>query len=170
MTTFYLTVRFLHVLAGAIWVGMATFSAFFLMPAMKDVGPDGGKVMAALERRGFLAFIPIVVSVSIVSGVWLYWRYTGGFSPEIGRSHAGMAFGTGGAIAVVAAVIGIAVVSRSLAKATALTTQAMALPEAQRASAMAAVPGLRQRAMTGARIVALLVIVTVGLMSVGLLL
>ncbi len=52
MTTFYLLVRFLHVLAGAIWVGMATFSAFFLMPAMKEVGPDGAKVMAALERRG----------------------------------------------------------------------------------------------------------------------
>ena len=89
--------------------------------------------MAALERRGLLAFIPIVVSVSILSGVWLYWRYTGGFSPEISRSHAGMAFGTGGALGILAAIIGIGVVSRSLAKATALTKQAMTLPEAQRA-------------------------------------
>ena len=71
------TVRFLHVFAGALWVGMAIFSAFFLMPAMKEVGPDGGKVMAALERRGLVAFIPIVVSISILSGLWLYWRYTG---------------------------------------------------------------------------------------------
>ena len=101
-----------------IWVGMAIFSAFFLMPAMKEVGPDGAKVMAALERRGLVAFIPIVVIISVLSGVWLYWRYTGGFSPEISRSHAGMAFGTGGAIAIVAAIIGIAIVSRSLAKAT----------------------------------------------------
>jgi uncharacterized membrane protein len=46
MTTFYLTVRFLHVFAGALWLGMAIFSAFFLMPAIKEVGPDGGKVMA----------------------------------------------------------------------------------------------------------------------------
>ena len=170
MTTFYLLVRFLHVLAGAIWVGMATFSAFFLMPAMKEVGPDGAKVMAALERRGLVAFIPIVVIVSVLSGVWLYWRYTGGFSPEISRSHAGMAFGTGGALGILAAIIGIAIVSRSLAKATALTKQAMTLPEAQRGSVMAPVAGLRQRAMMGARIVAVLVIITIGLMSVGLLL
>ena len=170
MTTVYLTVRFLHVLAGAIWVGFAIFSAFFLMPAMKEVGPDGGKVMAALERRGLLAFVPIVVSVSILSGIWLYWRYTGGFSAEISRSHAGMAFGTGGALGILAAIIGIGVVSRSLAKASALTKQAMTLPEAQRASVMAPVPGLRQRAMTGARVAAVLVIITIGLMSVGLLL
>jgi hypothetical protein len=140
------------------------------MPAMKEVGPEAGKVMAALERRGFLAFIPTVVSVSILSGVWLYWRYTGGFSPEISRSHAGMAFGAGGALGILAAIIGIGVVSRSLAKATALTKQAMALPEAQRASVMAPVAGLRQGAMTGARIVAVLLIITIGLMSVGLLL
>lgn len=170
MTTFYLTVRFLHVLAGALWVGMAIFSAFFLMPAMKEAGPDGAKVMAALERRGFVAFIPIVVSIAVLSGLWLYWRYTGGFSPEIRRSHAGMAFGTGGALAIIAAVIGIVVVSRSMAKASALTKQVMAMPESSRASAMAAIGQLRQRAMMGARIVAVLVTITIGLMSVGLLL
>jgi len=170
MTTFYLTVRFLHVLAGAMWVGFAVFSAFFLMPAIQEAGPDGGKVMAALERRGVVALIPIIVTVTILSGLWLYWRYTGGFSPEISRSHAGMAFGTGGALAILAAIIGIGVVSRSLAKASALMKQAMTLPEAQRASVLAPVPGLRQRAMMGARIVAVLVIITIGLMSVGLLL
>ncbi len=170
MTTFYLTVRFLHVLAGAIWVGFAVFSAFFLMPAVLEVGPDGGKVIAALERRGLVAVIPIVVSISILSGLWLYWRYTAGFSPEISRSHAGMAFGTGGAIAIVAAIIGIAVVSRSLAKATALTKQAMAMPESGRAATMATVKALRTRAMNAARIVAVLVIIVIGLMSVGLLL
>ncbi|HKV99646.1 MAG TPA: hypothetical protein VJN96_07475 [Vicinamibacterales bacterium] len=170
MTTFYLTVRFLHVLAGAIWVGFAIFSAFFLMPAMKDAGPDGAKVMAALERRGFIAFIPIVVSVAIFSGLWLYWRYTGGFSPEISRSHAGMAFGTGGALAIVAAIIGIVVVSRSLAKASALTKQAMAMPESARGPLMATIGPLRLRAMMGARIVAVLVTITIGLMSIGLLL
>ena len=170
MTTFYLTVRFLHVLAGAMWVGMAVFSAFFLMPAIQEVGPDGGKVMAALERRGVVVLIPIIVSISVLSGIWLYWRYTGGFSPEISRSHAGMAFGTGGAIAIVAAIIGIAVVSRSLAKATALTKQAMTLPEANRGAAMATVQQLRKRGMMAARVVAVLVIIVIGLMSVGLLL
>lgn len=170
MTTFYLIVRFLHVLAGAMWVGMAIFSAFFLMPAIREVGPDGGKVMAALERRGVVALIPIIVIVTILSGLWLYWRYTGGFTPEISRSHAGMAFGAGGAIAIVAAIIGIGVVSRSMAKATAMTKQAMAMPEAGRAATMTTIQQLRQRAMTGARIVAVLVIIVIGLMSVGLLL
>lgn len=170
MTILYLVIRFLHVLAGALWVGMAVFSAFFLMPAVKELGPDGGKVMAAIERRGVVAFIPIVVSISILSGIWLYWRYTAGFSHEISRSHAGMAFGAGGAIAIVAAIIGIAVVSRSLAKATALSKQAMTMPDAGRAAAMATVQQLRARGMGAARVVAVLVIIVIGLMSVGLLL
>lgn len=170
MTILYLVIRFLHVLAGAMWVGMAVFSAFFLMPAVKELGPDGGKVMAAMERRGVVVLIPVIVSISILSGIWLYWRYTGGFSPEISRSHAGIAFGTGGAIAIVAAIIGIAVVSRSLAKATALSKQAMTMPETGRAAAMATVQQLRARGMSAARVVAVLVIIVIGLMSVGLLL
>src|ERR687891_465683 len=51
MTTLIL-LRLVHVVFGALWVGMVVFTTFFLAPAVQDTGPDGGKVMAALQRRG----------------------------------------------------------------------------------------------------------------------
>ncbi|MFI5178689.1 MAG: hypothetical protein ACHQO8_09000 [Vicinamibacterales bacterium] len=171
MTTFYLAIRVLHVLCGAIWVGMAVFGAFFLMPAIGDVGPDGGKVMAALERRGFVAFIPIIAALSVLSGLWLYWHYTGGFSPEISRTHAGMTFGIGGILGIAAAIIGAGVVSRAMAKATKLSKEAAGMIDtAARNAALAAANQSRQRGQTGARFVAVLLILTVSLMSIALLL
>jgi hypothetical protein len=171
MSTFYLSVRVLHVLCGAIWVGMAVFGAFFLMPAIKDAGPDGAKVMAALERRGFVAFIPIIAGLSVFSGLWLYWRYTGGFNPEISRSHAGMTFGVGGVLAIAAAIIGAGIVSRAMANATRLMREAAGMTDvAARNAALATAQQLRQRGQTGARFVAVLLILTVSLMTIALLL
>ncbi len=167
----YLTIRVLHVLAGAVWLGVAVFGAFFLMPSVRDAGPDGAKVMIALERRGFFALVPILAVSSIVSGLWLYWRYTGGFSSAISHSHAGMAFGTGGALAIVAAIIGGAVISRAAATSTALAREAATMPEGpNRTAALADAAVLRQRAQAAARVVAILLLLTAALMSVALLL
>src|SRR5437763_9946864 len=57
MNGVYLSVRALHVLFGAIWLGMAVFASFFVMPAIQEAGPEGGKVMAILMRRGLPKFI-----------------------------------------------------------------------------------------------------------------
>ena len=48
MNWLQIILRFVHIGAGATWVGMMTFATFFLAPALGDVGPEGGKVMAAL--------------------------------------------------------------------------------------------------------------------------
>jgi len=171
VSTFYLTMRVLHVLCGAIWVGMAAFGAFFLMPAVHEAGPEGGKVTAALERRGLVAFIPIMAVITVVSGFWLYWRYTGGLSPEISRTHAGLTFGVGGVLGLAAAILGAGVVSPAMARAGRLSREAAGLTDAAaRTSTLAAAQQARQRGQTGARFVAVLLIVTVSLMSVALLL
>jgi len=171
MTTWYLAIRVLHVLCGALWVGTAVFGAFLLMPAVKDAGPDGGKVMVALNRRGFVAFIPIIAILSVLSGLWLYWRYTGGFSPDISRTHAGMTFGIGGLLAIAAAIIAAAVVSPAMAKVTRFAAQAASTTDAEvRNAALASVQHFRQRGQTAARFVAVLLILTISLMSIALLL
>jgi uncharacterized membrane protein len=170
MEGMYLTIRVLHVLMGAVWVGWMLFLVLFLQPAVLDTGPEGAKVMAAVERRGFVVAIPIVAAVTILSGLWLYWRYTAGFSPEISRSHAGIAFGTGGALAIIAAIIGGAIVSRVAAKATALSKDAAALPEgAKRTATLAAALELRKRLLTLTKIIAVLLVATIALMSIAIL-
>ena len=51
MELLLLVLRLVHVVGGILWVGFAVFVPFYLAPAIAEVGPDGGKVMAALQRR-----------------------------------------------------------------------------------------------------------------------
>ena len=164
----YLTIRAVHVLAGALWFGFAVFSAWWLIPMAKDLGPHGPQVGASLQRRGYIAAVPIIAMVGILSGVWLYWRYTGGFSPEGSRTPAAMAFGTGGILAILALLIGGLLISRSMARATAMASQAAgAGSENDRRRLLAGAEALRNRAGVGAQIVAVLLAVTVILMSIA---
>jgi hypothetical protein len=160
----------LHVLLGAVWVGWTLFLVMFLQPAVLETGPEGGKVMAAVERRGFMAVIPIVAGLTILSGLWLYWRYTAGFSPSISQSHAGIAFGSGGVLAIISAILGGAVVSRLARKATTLSQEAATMPEgANRTAKMAGALELRKRMLAITKIIALLLVVTIALMSIAIL-
>ena len=38
-----IVLRLVHVLGGIIWVGSMTYMTFFLMPAIADAGPAGGR-------------------------------------------------------------------------------------------------------------------------------
>jgi hypothetical protein len=170
MSTFYLAIRVLHILGGALWVGVSVFAAFFLIPAVGDAGPEGGKVMQALERRGYIPLFPVLALTTIFTGVWLYWRYTAGFSPEISRSHAGMAFGLGGALGLIAAIVGGAVLSPAAIKVRKFTQEAVAASNpAARASAISQATAARQRMVAVARVLAVLLILALSLMSIALL-
>jgi hypothetical protein len=164
----YLTIRALHVLCGALWVGAAVIGTLWLVPMTSDLGPDAAKVGASLKRRGYLVAIPVIAATAIVSGFWLYWRYTGGFSPEASRTPAAMAFGTGGVLAVLGFLIGSITISRSMMRATALMQQALAAGnDDDKRRLMNAAGAFRNRAAVGGRIVATLLVITIVLMSVG---
>jgi uncharacterized membrane protein len=166
--TMFLVVMTLHVLCAALWVGIAVFGAVFLTPAARDLGPDGMKIMLALRKRGFVAFVPIIATITVLSGFWLYWRFTAGFSPEVSRSHAGMTFGTGGILGLTALIIGGAVLSRSVVQAVRLATEAAGMPEGQeRADRFARAAALRQRAASAGNVVAALVVTAMILMVIA---
>lgn len=166
MTT-YLSIRALHVLCGALWAGFAVFGAVWLMPMMQDLGPDAAKAGQSLERRGFMAAVPVVALLAILSGAWLYWRFTGGFGPEASATPAAMAFGTGGVLAILSWILGGLFIGRSMAKAGALSIAAAKAPEAERGKMLAQAAALRRSAMLFNRLVALLLVIIVTLMSVA---
>ena len=56
-TLVFLSVRALHVLLAATWIGMVAFVQLFLAPALDDVGPSGAALMTAMGRRGLHARI-----------------------------------------------------------------------------------------------------------------
>ena len=168
MNGLFLSVRVLHVLVGGTWLGMAVFASFFMTPAIKDAGPEGGKVMAALAKRGMVAFIPSVAGLAVLSGIYLYWHFTDGFDPAVSRSMSGRVFATGGLFGLIAAIIGGSVVSRNMKKVLAIMSQvATTTDAAARASLMEQAGQLRQRAGTAGRIVAVLLIITTALMALG---
>ena len=53
MITLFLSVRVLHILLGATWLGAAVVVSYFVLPAIEQAGPDGGKVVNGLIRRKF---------------------------------------------------------------------------------------------------------------------
>jgi len=104
-----LVLRFAHVFFGALWVGMMAFQTFFLMSALAEAGPDGGKLLAALIRRRIPVILPIVALITLVSGFWLFQRLSGGAAAGLLRTPMGLAFGSGGAAALLAFLLGIVV-------------------------------------------------------------
>ena len=168
MIELYLTMRVVHVVLGAFWVGTIVFAAFFLTPAVAEAGPDGAKVMAGLIRRKYLTLVPIVATVNILSGLWLFWRMTSGFDRVMSGTPGAMVFGTGGILAIIAFHIGMLGIRRNMMKAMALTAKAGSLPDgADKAAAMAEAQARRTRAMRAGPIVAVMLLITTALMALG---
>ncbi|MDH5196799.1 MAG: DUF1772 domain-containing protein [Gemmatimonadota bacterium] len=160
--------RLLHVVLGVFWAGTMIFTALFLVPAMAEAGPDAAKVMAGIQRRRFMDVMPVVALVTIVSGLWLFWRISGGFDPAWSRSRMGMAYGIGAVLALVAFGIGVGIMRPTMMRIGSIVGQAaQATDSAQRDTLMAPVPALRRRSASAGRAVALLLALATALMGIA---
>jgi uncharacterized membrane protein len=102
--------RAVHVLVGVFWVGTILFMAAFLTPSVRGAGPAGGAVMQQLvQARRLPRWLMTAAIVTILSGVGLYWVDSSGFQSAWLGSGPGRVFGLGGALAIVAAILGMAV-------------------------------------------------------------
>ena len=168
MNDLFLPLRVLHVLLGAAWLGAAVFNAFFLMPAIQDVGPDGGKVVMALMRRKFVTYVSSIAGLTVLTGLYLYWHLTNGFDPVLSSTRSAMVFGTGGVLGFIASILAMSGVTRSMKGAMKLTAQAGSTAVAsEREALMVRAAALRVRARKFATIVAFLLIITIMLMAAG---
>ena len=168
MSLGFVLIRLLHILLGAFWAGTLISNALFLAPAIGEAGPDGAKVMAGILRRRFLDVMPIVALLTILTGVWLYWRISGGFDPGWSRSPIGMAYGVGGILAIVAFGTGVGVLRPAMLRIPKLAGEAaQAKDPAAREALTAQIAGLRRRSTTAGRIVALLLALATGFMAVA---
>ena len=151
--------RFSHVFFGAIWVGMMAFQAFFLGPALQDVGPDAGTVMQAMMKRNVQMYMPIFALLALISGFWLFARMSGG-GPGLMKTPMGMAFGLGGVVALLAFLIGIFVMRPAMMKSVKLSESRdpAAQPEIQR---------LRARGMVLGNVVTAMLLFTLAAMAVA---
>src|SRR5262245_30326060 len=167
-TVLFLSIRVLHVLLAAVWLGATVFVSFLLMPVIESSGPAGGQVMVNLGKKGITPFFASVGGITVLTGLYLYWHFTGGFDPEISKTHAGLAFGIGGVSGILATILGGAIVGRSSNKVVEVMQQAAALPDgAQKSALIQEAAALRRKIKTFGTIVLLLQVVALALMALG---
>jgi len=166
-TVVFLVLRASHVLLAALWFGSAVFISELLMPAIDASGPAGGQVMGNLNRR-ITVSLAILGGTTILTGIYLYWHFTGGFDPQVSATNAGRAFGIGGVAGLIAGIIGGSVVGRSANKLGPLMIQVASTTDGAKKTALLGEVGqLRQRIKSATRVVLLLQLVALVLMAVG---
>jgi uncharacterized membrane protein len=163
----FLFLRILHIVTGVFWAGSVFFIISFLMPAFREVGPEGAKVFGALRSRRMFNWVPMLATVSVLSGLWLYQIRMGGGSDWV-RSRDAMTLGTGALAAILALVIGWFVMRASTLKADDISKAAGPMPAGpERDARMAEAMKLRMRAMMSGRAVAMLLLITVICMAIA---
>jgi uncharacterized membrane protein len=165
MNTVTLVLRVIHILCGVYWAGTLFFLSTMLQPAVAEAGPEGGKVVQALTRRRLLDIVPGMAILTIISGIELYRRASGGFSTDWMGTAPGLSLTIGSLAALVAFTIGMTVLRPSAKRTGPLAQSAQQMPEGpERDAQMAEVQRLRQRTAVGGRwVAAFLVIAVVGM-------
>lgn len=166
-TLLFLAVRALHVLLAAAWLGTVAFIYLFLSPALDEVGPPGGALMTVMARRGFHPIIASVGGTTVLTGFWLYWRFTGGFDPATSATMGARVFGAGGVAGIIALIIGGAIVGRSAKKLEALAAKIGDADAAQRPALLAEIGATKRRMATFGKVVLALQVVALICMAIG---
>jgi hypothetical protein len=120
MNLYVLVLRVIHISGAVFWAGTSWALAGFFSPAARDVGPAGNQVMGqVMGRRRLTDVFGLAAVATVLPGILLYWRLSGGLNPAWITSGSGLAL-TGGALSGLAAfLVGFSVarpVSVNLAK------------------------------------------------------
>ena len=156
--------RILHVVVGVFWVGTVVFMAAFLMPSVRAAGPAGGAVIQQLMGvRRLPLWIMGGMALTLLSGLGLYWRDSAGFQSAWLASGAGKVFGLGGAVAIAASILGMAInmpTARRLAEISGRLQAAGRPPTPEEQATLAAL----QARLSRASVVAAVLLVTATLL------
>jgi hypothetical protein len=159
--------RLIHVLCGVFWAGTLLFVVTFLEPSVRAAGPDGARVMQAMLKRHYLMVMPLVAGLTILSGLDLLRRVSGGFSPVWFASGPGITLTIGSVASLIAFGIGMFIMRPANLQAGSLSQQATAAQGPERESILSRAQALRRRGTVSARWVAVLLALAVATMAVA---
>src|SRR5262245_31826133 len=162
----FLGLRALHVLTAAIWFGSATYLAVVVLPSIEAAGPAGGPVMAGVNTRNG-AFVGAFAFSTVLSGIYLLWRFTGGFDGSVMATHGGRAFSIGGASGILALIVGIIIGQQAGKLVETGGALAKAADDATKRKLGGEMAALKGRLKTLVRLVITLQTIALVLMAVG---
>ena len=168
MDSLIVALRLIHIVGGVYWAGTIFFFVTFLEPSLRSLGPEGGKVMIRFFERGYLTLIPVVATLTLLSGLWLLWIFSSGFDSRYMGSTVGIAFSTGGLFAILAYVVGMTVMRPAGARIWEIARRLpVATDESARNALTAEMERLRARTGLAARTVFALLVIAVALMAIA---
>jgi uncharacterized membrane protein len=105
---YLIILRFIHIVSAIFWAGSVMYLALFIVPAVKALGPDGGKFMQQLSVTNKMPLIMTLAgSFTVIGGILLIERLSNGFTAEwFGTPH-GIVLSIGGTLALIAFLIGM---------------------------------------------------------------
>lgn len=107
MDVYMLILRLIHILAGVFWAGAMFFTVGLLIPTVAASGPEGGRFMQRLVMQARLPMVMgIAGGLTILSGLAMYERVSGGFQLAWIGTGTGLTLTIGGLAGLLAAVSG----------------------------------------------------------------
>lgn len=103
-TLYYLALlRSVHIITGGFWVGATFYLAWFVLPAVKASGAEGGKFMQKLAGTNKLPLVMTVASaLNILSGLLIIANLSSGFELTWFNNRHGILVTAGALLAIIA--------------------------------------------------------------------
>ena len=162
----FLLARFIHVVAGVAWAGALIFIPWFLLPAVRATGPAGGTFMQQIVRVQKLpVYLMTLMALTVLSGLSLFWLNVRASGEAWMHTGPGRTFSLGGALAILAALLGVIVNMPTAGKLAAISASVQASgapPSTAQAAELARLQNRLNRAGQAAAILILLAVTCMG--------
>jgi uncharacterized membrane protein len=146
---YQIVLRIVHILAGVFWVGSGLFFFFLLEPTVTELGPQGAPVMRHLTEKKRMPFVILTASgLTVLAGLLLYWRSSGGFDVDWITSSTGLTFTLGGAAAIVAFLMGFVAIKPRVDRMAAIGGEVAAAGGTPSQSQLAEIQGIQHSLRT----------------------
>ena len=158
--------RLLHIISGVFWAGASFMMAGFVEPVVRASGADGAKfIQALIQRTRFSTTMAVAAAVTVICGVLLYFKDSGGLQSEWILTARGMALTIGALAGIAAMFIGGALTGRVSSRMAALGREMQAAGGPPKPAQIAEMQSLQQRLTQVGRWGAILLLITVAGMA-----
>lgn len=166
MENYYPILRLVHLACAIFWAGAVMYNAWFIVPTVKRLGPDGSKFMQELPRTNRFPLVMMVTgTLTVLFGVLLMEFLSGGFKPDWFKTEYGMIVSSGGTLAIIAWLLGMTVnlpITMKLGSIGKAVAASGGIPTPEQA---ATIQRLKKRLMTFLQVIAGLILLATILMA-----
>jgi uncharacterized membrane protein len=168
MNSTMIVLRLIHILTGAFWAGALFFVAGFLVPSANVSGPAGAVMMRqVMGVRKFPVFVGIAATLTVLSGISMYWHDNSISAGSFARSRGGMTYGLGAIAALITFGIAARMVAPTGEKILKLGAAIQAAGGAPTPAQISEVDALQNKIAFASRLGASFMVIAVAAMAIG---